>query len=270
MSLAQQLALCVVFIPLFCSPFMVLTLRPSVRLLERLWADTAEEQASRTKFIHDHALTDADSALALIDLEQRRVLEILTQYFGRVRQGEKADALHEATRNLLSEIEEFLVESAGHHPSQSVEDHSSMPTRQKLLSWLEDQVASLCTMLLSLSDRPDDRALRTTICEGVDAVFLSLHYAIESDDELWPMMKKLIDDRSNLMSNMRRTYWRWGHSLDEAERARIVEITNTVEQIFFLLSKLVRELDASPIPSTYDLVSRHMRPDRAGTAPQGG
>ena len=270
-SLAQQLALCVVFIPLFCSPFMVLTLRPSVRLLERLWPDTAEEQASRTKFIHDHALTDVESALALVDLEQRRVLEILTQYFDRVRQGDKVDTLHEATRNLLTEIEEFLVESAGHHPSQSVEDHSSMLTRQKLLSWLEDQVANLCTMLQSLSDRPDDRALRTTICEGVDAVFLSLHYAIESDDdELWPMAKKLVDDRSDLMSNIRRTYRQSGQPLDEAERARIVEITNTVEQIFFLLSKLVRELDASPIPSTYDLVSRHMRPDRAGTGPQGG
>ena len=267
-SPAQQLALCVVFIPLFCSPFMVFTLRPSVRLLERLWPDSAEEQASRTKFIHDHALTDVESALALVDLEQRRVLEILTRYFDRVRQGDKVDTLQEATRNLLSSIEEFLVESAGHHPSQSVEDHSSMLTRQKLLSWLEDQVADLCTMLQALPDRPDDRALRTTICEGVDAVFLSLHYAIESDDdELWPMVKKLIDDRSDLMSNIRRTYWQSGQPLDEAERARVVEITNTVEQIFFLLSKLVRELDASPIPSTYDLMSRHLRPDRAGSGP---
>ena len=196
------------------------------------------------------------------------MLEILTRYFDRVRQGEKADALHEATRNLLSEMEEFLVESAGHHPAQSVEDHGSMLTRQKLLSWLEDQVADLCAMLQSLSDRPDDRALRTTICEGVDAVFLSLHTAIESDDdELWSMAKKLVDDRSDLMSNIRRTYRQSGQPLDEAARARIVEITNTVEQIFFLLSKLVRELDASPIPSTYDLVSRHMRPGRAGSGP---
>ena len=89
-------------------------------------------------------------------------------------------------------------------------------------------------MLQSLSDRPDDGALRTTICEGVDAVFLSLHYAIESDDdELWPMAKKLVDDRSDLMSNIRRTYRQSGQPLDEAARARIVEITNTVEQIFF-------------------------------------
>ena len=123
-------------------------------------------------------------------------------------------------------------------------------------------------MLQSLSDRPDDRALRTTICAGVDAVFLSLHTAIEGDDdELWSMAKKLVGDRSDLMSNIRRTYRQSGQPLDEAARARIVEITNTVEQIFFLLSKLVRELDASPIPSTYDLVSRHMRPDRAGSGP---
>ena len=259
MSLAQQLALCVVLIPLFCSPFMILTLNPSVRLLERLWPPTTEEETSRTKFIHDHALSDVESALALIDLEQRRVFEILTQYFEKVRQGERVDGLHEATRHLLSEIEEFLVESVGHHPMQSVEDHSSMLTRQKLLSWLEDQVADLCGMLQALPDRPDDRALRTSICEGVDAVFLSLLHAIESgDDELWPIVRTLTGDRSSLMSGMRNTYWKREQSLDESERVRIVEITNTVEHIFFLLSKLVRELDTSPIPSTYDLVSQHM------------
>ena len=107
--------------------------------------------------------------------------------------------------------------------------------------------------------------------EGVDAAFLSLHTAIESDDdEWWSMATKLVDDRSDLMSNIRRTYRQSGQPLDEAERARIVEITNTVEQIFFLLAKLVWELDVSPIPSTYDLVSRHMRPDMVGSGPQGG
>ena len=44
------------------------------------------------------------------------------------------------------------------------------------------------------------------------------------------MVKKLVDDRSDLMSNIRRTYWQSGQPLDETERARIVEITNTVEQ----------------------------------------
>ena len=264
-SLGQQLALCVVMIPLFCTPFMILTLNPSVRLLERLWPPTTEEETSRTKFIHDHALSDVESALALIDLEQRRVFEILTQYFEKVRQGDRVDGLHEATRHLLLEIEGFLVESVGHHPMQSVEDHSSMLTRQKLLSWLEEQVADLCGMLQALPDRPDDKALQTSICEGVDAVFLSLLHGLESgDDELWPIVRTLTGDRSGLMSSMRSTYWKREQSLDEAERVRIVEITNAVEHILFLLSKLVRELDSSPIPSTYDLVNQHLRPGESG------
>ena len=259
-SLGQQLALCVVVIPLFCSPFMALTLRSSVRLLERLWPPTAAEVTSKAKFIHNRALSDVESTLALIDLEQRRVLEILTQYFEQVRQGGRVDELHEATQHLLSEIEEFLAASVGHHPAQSVEDHSSILTRQKLLSWLEEQVAGLCSLLQALSDRPADRALQASICEGVDAVFLSLLHAIESgDEELWAIVKELTGDRSGLMSNMRRTYRKAEQTLDEAERTHIVEITNTVEQIFFLLSKLVREVDASPIPSTYELVSRHAR-----------
>ena len=118
-SLGQQLALCVVLIPLVCSPFMMLTLRPSVRLLERLWPPTAEEEPSRTKFIHDHALSDVESALALVDLEQRRVFEILTWYFEKVRQGEKVDGLHEATRHLLSEIEVFCSNPSDTTPARA-------------------------------------------------------------------------------------------------------------------------------------------------------
>ncbi len=270
-NLGQQLALYVVFIPLACLPFWVLTLGPSVRLLERLWPPTVEEETSRTKFIHEHAMTDVESALALADLEQRRVLEVLTHYFERLRQGGKVDGFHEATRHLLSEIEDFLAEAIGHHPGQNVEDYGSMLTRQKLLSWLEEQVAELCTMLQALSDRPADRTLRTGICEGVDAVFLSLLFAIESgDDDLWPIAKKLTDDRSDVMSRMRRTYWQSELSANEVERARIMEITNTVEQVFFLLSKLVLELDASPIPSTYDLMSRHARRAQPGYGVRNG
>ena len=61
-----------------------------------------------------------------------------------------------------------------------------MWTRQELPSWIEEHAASLCTISQSLSKGPGDSVLRASICEGVDAVFLSLLHAIESgDDELW-------------------------------------------------------------------------------------
>lgn len=58
-----------------------------------------------------------------------------------------------------------------------------MLTRQKLPSWIEEQAASLCTMSQSLSNGPGEFAFPASICEGVDAVFLSLLHAIESGDD---------------------------------------------------------------------------------------
>lgn len=71
-------------------------------------------------------------------------------------------------------------------------------------------------------------------------------------------------ERNGPVSRVRSTYGKREQSLDETERVRIVEITNTVEQVFFLLSKPIRDSGAPAVPSTYEPVGRHMRPADPG------
>ena len=105
LSLGQQLAFFFVFPSLFLSLIMLVPLGPSVRIFEGLWPATAAEELSRTKFIHDHASTDVETSLALVDLEQRRVLESLPSYFDAVRHGTALEPILKANGQLLAEID---------------------------------------------------------------------------------------------------------------------------------------------------------------------
>ena len=138
LDLDQQLALVFVLLSVLPLPLMVAGLGWSVAVLERLWPASQVDELSRPAFIHDHASVDVDSSLVLVDLEQKRVVKNLSQYFDAVRRGGSIGPLRDASRKLLSDITDFLKDLQALHPAQRVEDRNSMLNRQKLLSWLED------------------------------------------------------------------------------------------------------------------------------------
>ena len=174
LSLGQQLAFFFVFPSLFLSLVMLVPLGLSVRIFERLWPATAAEELSRTKFIHDHASTDVETSLALVDLEQRRVLESLPSYFDAVRHGTALEPILKANGQLLAEIHDFLADLGEHHPMHSMELRTSMLTRQKLLCWLADLLQTMCEALqvLCLTHR------LTTPCERASARVSMWYYSL--------------------------------------------------------------------------------------------
>ena len=143
-------------------------------MLARLWPNSQADELSRPKFIHDHASVDVDSSVVFVDLEQRRAVTNLSQYFDAVRQGRNARPLREASWRLFSDITEFLDDLQASHPVQGVEDLNAMRNRHKLLAWLEDALGVLCETLAAISDRSALEQFRTSICESVDGVLLSL------------------------------------------------------------------------------------------------
>lgn len=244
LSLSQQLALVFIFLDAFGALVMLFALGPLTRLYGRLWPMTPMEEIAKVRFIHNHGFGDVGTSLTLADLEQRRVLGVMSRYFETVRQGAGLEPLREANGRLLSEIEHFLSALHGHHSTENTEKLSSMLTRQRLLCWLEEQLAALCQ---ALQEVPQHDNLRASVCEGVDAVFLQLLDAVEDGDSHdWTTAKELTGDRSEMMREIRNKHHSADPSLDNGQRGRVIRITNAVEQIFFLLSKLVHEFDASP------------------------
>ena len=153
--------------------------------------------------------------------------------------------MRDASRKLLSDITEFLKDLQTLHPAQSVEDRNSMLNRQKLLSWLEDALGVLCETLADLGDRPVLTRFGTSICESVDSVLLSLIDAMESGDRMtWDIARQLTGDRGAMMCNIRVRYLEMDPPLRRVELINVLLITNSVEETFFLLSKLEKEFNA--------------------------
>ncbi len=258
-GLGQQMAFVLLLVNLLGAVAMLAVVGPAERILARLWPPTTTEELEKTEFLHDGALEDVETSLSLVDLEQRRVFENLPRYFDTVRSGAALAPLRHGIQSLLREIERFQTDLLIRHSLTRVDEHNSMLTRQKLLFWLDEQLAALCESLREPPDEAGLGGLRASLCEGTDAVFQSLIHAMKTgDQDVWAVAAKLAGDRTELMRSIRSKYATAQRSLDDPSRSRVVEATNTVEHVFFLLSKLVRELDPTPTARTAspDLNSR--------------
>ena len=121
-----------------------------------------------------------------------------------------------------------------------------MLSRQKLITWLEEQFASLPELLRELPE--DDLALeafRISVVEGTDAALLIFLDALEENDpDSWAFVGQLMGDRRSLMQELRARYLSMAPEEDDVRHRIIVDATNAVENIFFLLAQLTRDFQA--------------------------
>ena len=231
---------------------VILVLPAIAHLFSRLWPATTTEIMSRVAYIHDWGHGDVATALQLISLEQRRLLSAFSLYLNAVRHGDRIDSLRNAARNIIGEIDEFLTEVRVRHPGYSIEEVNSILTRQRLFVWLEEQFAELCDELNQLPGDEFGERLRGVMVEGIDVVILTVIEGLNSDNpEDWATAKQLTEDRSGVLRRLRSNYMSQDGSpdLSDAFQANIVQVTNTAGEIFFLLSRLLREVENSPVPA---------------------
>ena len=248
LGLQQQLALVYVLAGCALAPVMLALLGPIAKLLERLWPATHAEEISRTRFIHDHAISDLSTSLTLADLEQRRILTLFPRYIQAVREGTPPTDLHEAVTSVLSETNVFLTELCASRESHAVEDRAALLIRQSLLTWFEERLAALCSALRELDT---GSSLRTNAVEGVDAVLLCLIDAVESEDEeLWDYVHRMTHEHGEPMRKVRATYISGQlASRDPEVSGPVIAVTSALEQVFLILGKLADEfgnLSATP------------------------
>ena len=239
----QPMALLSLVSDIFGATLVVLILPTVMWTLARLWPATAEETLSRTEYIHDRGYENVAAALELIALEQQRVLSGFSSYLDAVRHGTGFEPLRDSVRSLILEIDEFLTEVRERHPGYDVESVNSALAQQRLFIWLEEQFAELCQELSALPDEKNAGQLRTVLVEAIDAVVLVIVDGLKSrDSEDWAMLVQLTGDRTELLRELRGHYAAGDGWANEAVQARVVKITNTAGEIFFLFSRLTREM----------------------------
>ena len=223
---------------------MVVFLLPGVLwLFGHLWPATEEETFSRAHYIRDRNYENVAGAIELIALEQQRVLSGFSSYLEAVRQGTGFDLLRDSIRSLILEIDEFLTEVRVRHPGYSIERINSALAQQRLIVWLEEQFFELCQELRALPDEEGAGQLRAVLVESIDAVVLVIIDGFRSrDPEDWSMLARLTGDRTELLRNLQGHYTPGNDPGTEDTQARVVKITNTAGEIFFLFSRLTREM----------------------------
>ena len=242
LPLAQSLGLCVICFEVATAAVRLAGLDLAVRLIQRWWPPTEVEALARPQFIHDHALDDVETAFALVDLEQRRLLEMLSRYLDTVRRGHRLSDLRDATRDLRERLAEFLDDLAACCPDRQADALNAMMTRQKLFTWLEEQVLQLCDVLHALPPKTPLDAWSLALVEGIDAVLLVLIDTLESNDAAaWPSTTQLMGDRSELLHKLRDGFLKDEASLTGDERTQVLKLAGIAEHIFLLLSQLTHE-----------------------------
>ena len=263
LSLETSLAAFVICCEAFTAMFQTATLDFAIRRVERWWPPTEVEALAKPQFIHDLALDDAETALRLVDLEQQRLLEMLSRCLDAVRHGAEPSELREATKKLLGRIEEFLDDLAAHCPDHEMDAHNAMMTRQKLFIWLEEQVIELCDVLHGLPPDSPGATWSVVLVEGIDVVLLVLIDTLASGDAAaWPSTTQLMGDRSELLRRLRDTSLKEEPPLTSDERTKVLKLANISEHVFLLMSQLAHE---------YRLASRIDEAflDRAGLEAEG-
>ena len=269
LSLHQSLAMFAIFSEALTAALQLTTLDLAVRWTERWWPPTEIEALAKPQFIHDRALDDVEAALRLVDLEQRHLLEMLSRYLDAVRCGSdtKSNQLREAANHRLGRLEELLGDLGAHCVDREMDVHNSLMTRQKLLTWLEEQVIGLCEVLHTLPPRSSRNTWSMVLVEGIDVVLLVLIDTLESDDaSAWPSTTQLMGERTKELRKFRDTVLKDESILVPDTRTKVLKLVSITEHVFLLISQLTHEYrQASRVDEMFlehaDMALYQMRPE---------
>ena len=246
LPLDQPLAALSLVTDVFVAAPVVFFVPRIAQLFSLWWPATSTEVMSRVAYIHARNYGDVTAALDLISLEHRRVLSSFSSYLDAVRHGRRIDTLKDSIRQLIREIDEFFTEARKRHPAHEMEAVNSMLAQQRLMVWLEEQFSELCSELNELPNEGEIGQFRNVIVDGIDAVILVIIDGLTSrDPDDWRTAIQLTGDRSQLLSRIGADYMSGDSSIGDAAQASILKVTNTTVEIFFLFSRLTREIENS-------------------------
>lgn len=224
--------------------FMFVT--PSVRILNRLWAETPEEQASKPRYLYDRAAEDPETAVQLIEKEQIRLVGLLKEMFSTIRTdggSAKTAGLAEAFRTLGGIIKEAVSDiSVRHKLTTDVYDRLNiLVTLQHILDDSAGIIAELKKEIEPLKAFDTGRRFADSAVEGVDAVVLTLLDVVEGrNSEDAGFLQIMTSEGGHGIAGVRSAYLSGESGLDAKERMMLFSVSNLCERLILNLGKIGR------------------------------
>ena len=223
---------------------LLLTLSPSVRLLQKLWPETLDEQMAKPKYLHDRAADDPDSAMALIILEQSRLVEFLASTFAEMRaEGDrsKLPAHQEAFRTLNASIREVISDLSTRHQltDELYDSLNHLLNLQQSLESAFEVVAGLADEFLALEKSQVGARFVGVAIEGLDTILLTLvDIAREKREEDVALLRLITSEEGNGISAVRSAYLAEEGKLKADFRMQLLAAANHCERLIWLFGRM--------------------------------
>lgn len=222
---------------------LLILIKPCIRTLERFWPETPEEQASKPKYLHEHATDDADTALQLIEMEQARLLKTLSISFNAMREGadrSQLPALHEAFEALSRTIREAITDLSGRPMGPETYDRlDKVLNLQHSIETASTEVMGLGTKVQALRRTPSGRRFAKVVVEGLDTVLLTLvDVAEERSDQHFAVLGVMTSEDG--IGRVRKAYLAEESGLDAQGRMQLLAAANHCERLIWLFGEMGR------------------------------
>jgi phosphate:Na+ symporter len=227
--------------------FLFVLLGVSARLLARVWPETLEEQASKPKYLHDHAAEDPDSAVDLIELEQVRLIEFISTSFDTQRKsGDKSKlaAFQEASKTLGGTIREAISDMSTRHQltPEAYERLNVLLNLQHSLEAANEAIGGLADEFQALRQSQYGARFVRSAVEGLDTIVLTLiNVAKERSKDDSDLLSTMTSEDGNGIKGVRSAYLAEESGLDATERMQLLAATNHCERLIWLFGEMGRD-----------------------------
>lgn len=242
---SQQIALVYLVVQIAAVIGEIAFAKPIEPLLQWLAPRSHEELASKPHYLFPQALSEPESALALVDREQARVFGFLPLHLGvadHLAEGEtipKRDAVLSVATTLDAAIGRFLDDLADTGPSRDLlEQIANRQARGSLLQSIHESLSELCVALAIPFETPTMQSLATNLSEGVAGLLMVAAEAVRSGDaEELALLRQLTADRDSLVDQLRRRVIASDKMLSTQDHHRLYTITSLFERIVWMLRR---------------------------------
>lgn len=221
-------------------------LRPSIAFLEYFWPETIEERVSRPKYIHQHATDDPDTALKLIELEQTRLIALLSNCMNAIREGvgrKQLPAYQEAFKTLGRSIGDAMSDlTSGRQLSAGAYHRLNLLFNlQHELNTANHEVGALGDELQTLKLTSYGYRFSRAAVEGIDIIALTLlDVATKGSAEDADFLFAMTADDGKGLAAVRSAYLSEESQLDSTARIKLLSACNHCERLIWLFGEMGR------------------------------
>jgi phosphate:Na+ symporter len=208
------------------------------KVLSGYFPRSSEEELSRPQYLLEHTGDDPHNAMELIELEQTRLLGILSLSFEAMRaerDGRKMDNLKEAFGGLAEVIQEAMHDLSSHHQlSSALYDRlNAVLNIQRSLATANLEIQALAAQLAALRSSERGQRFARVAVDGIDAILLTLIDVAKEHNALDAQLLEQMTSEDG-MARVRKAYLAEDESMDATSRMQLLAAANHCERLIWL------------------------------------